>query len=171
MYTRAGTATASPCHLIRQGETCATKTATCIPNVNSRPICGQSGNTCAPRCASDLEVHAVRCCSSSVIQGWNNTFCSDVWQESDLWSEGCQYLNFRKASAFCISKGGRLCTDTEIMRNCVHDSGCNMDSKMVWTSDSKHGVFKQYARTPSPEHRVWKACWHGAAAAPRGTCS
>ena len=49
-------------------------------------------------------------------------------------------MNWDDASEFCASVGGRLCTRMEVDDHCVHDSGCEYDYELIWTSTS--GMYK-----------------------------
>ena len=95
---------------------------------------------------------AVRCVSDDdrSADGWKtNDVCDNYW-ESSPWNipqadctnydsanqncKDCQTLNWRDASAFCASQGGRLPTLDELLADCVKGSGCSFDFIQVWSS-------------------------------------
>lgn len=43
---------------------------------------------------------------------------------------------FDEAGLHCSSKGGRLCTYEEVASDCVKDTGCGINSELIWTSTS-----------------------------------
>jgi len=87
---------------------------------------------CAPTCASDEAVYAVRCCSDVAIQGWRKR--GAVWSESDAWKT-CERLTYSAAREFCSAQGGRLCSDEEVEHGLVRGTGCHFDAYLIWTKD------------------------------------
>eukprot|EP00662_Eupelagonemidae_sp_cell21_P036971 gene36971-57561_t len=77
--------------------------------------CTEAGG-CATQCADDAQ-----------------TYPSDLWPSA---TNGCRWLNYADAATFCQSQGARLCTDAEFAVNCVRATGCNFDSRLVWTSST-----------------------------------
>jgi len=97
-------------------------------------------DTCSTREAGIEEQWGVRCCADEYIDGWiQNEGCS-VFARSTI--EICAVTNWESANHLCDSAGGRLCTKQELESNCAKGSGCSMNSKMVWSSDS--GFEKYY---------------------------
>lgn len=119
------------------------------PSTCHQVVCG-NGNaaSCAAvyggggqeRCASDSELHEIRCCSDLAIANWSRRAGCTVWTESDAWSEGCQILNWPTAAAFCHHQGGRLCLATEISDGCAAGTGCHHDSDLLWAASSNQTV-------------------------------
>jgi len=97
--------------------------------------CFQWSGNCSTQCVSDSEFHAVRCCSDSAKEGWNNSYCPDVWQNLDEWQH-CLELPYQDAVAFCASEGARLCTQHELQRDCAKQPSCSFDQRLVWTDES-----------------------------------
>jgi len=97
-------------------------------------------DTCSTREAGVEEQWGVRCCSDEYIGGWiQNEGCS-VFARSTI--ETCAVTNWELANHLCDSAGGRLCTKQELESNCVKGTGCSLNSRMVWSSDS--GFEKYY---------------------------
>jgi len=97
-------------------------------------------DNCSTRKAGIKEQWGVRCCADECIDGWiKNEGCS-VFATSTI--ETCAVTNWESANHLCDSAGGRLCTKQELESNCAKGTGCSMNSKMVWSSDS--GFEKYY---------------------------
>jgi len=97
-------------------------------------------DTCSTRTAGIEEQWGVRCCADGYKDGWiQNEGCS-VSAMSQI--ETCAVTNWESANHLCDSAGGRLCTKQELESNCAKGTGCSMNSKMVWSSDS--GFEKYY---------------------------
>merc|ERR1712032_65122 len=105
------------------------------------------------------DVHAVRCCrdeSHGGSGGWpfkcksdsQETYSSSSgpWGQSKLdivpenllgSSNGLNYkcveTNFEGAVETCAVNGARLCTPQEISDRCTRGTGCNFNSRLVWT--------------------------------------
>jgi len=97
--------------------------------------CGSSRKTCAGtiEMADNDEYHEVRCCSDSLIQGWNKRNGCDVWSASEV--PICFHKeNFVGAKSVCAANGARLCTTEELISDCTKGTGCNHDSDMLWSS-------------------------------------
>jgi len=97
--------------------------------------CFQWSGNCSTQCVSDQEVHAVRCCSDSAREGWNNTRCPEVWQNLNEWQD-CAEMTYYDAVGYCASQGARLCTEEELNRDCAKQPSCHFDKRLVWTSRS-----------------------------------
>lgn len=128
------------------------------------------------------QMHAVRCCSSTEIPGYQYRPCSgiDVWtagqQElSELWTasevpglEGfdeCQgNRTIAEAQAICESMGARLCSRAEMEADCTTKTGCNFDRELIWTSTECGGSVEPVWATASagevspPCDEDWEAC-------------
>jgi hypothetical protein len=67
--------------------------------------------------------------------------CSDIDLLSVRGSAGtCSGLRtWRRAKNFCESKGARLCTISELVNEEPRGTGCNLDGKLIWSSDSCTG--------------------------------
>jgi hypothetical protein len=52
------------------------------------------------------------------------------------WTSQCRSLNWDGAKAACEGAGGRLCTVAEIKAGCSTNTGCGLNGKNVWTSDT-----------------------------------
>jgi len=102
-------------------------------------LCGSKG-----RCWFEKEIaypvdsdHEVRCCADTKL---NSTFkkrtSCDVWASSYI--DGlCLYeVNHSEAEAACNNIGARLCTVTELKKNCAKGTGCGHDYNIIWTSTS-----------------------------------
>jgi len=94
---------------------------------------------CQSQVADDGVTHALRCCSETKKETWENDKCKEVWATSF-----CKEVTWIEADAECRLKGARLCTKKEIEKGCTGSTGCNFDTKLIWTSekatDGKHYV-------------------------------
>jgi len=98
-------------------------------------MCGKPEHSSCPgslKLTDDTKAKAVRCVSESSRSNWRSK-CG-IWYESDVWSEGCQTLDYDSAVAFCESKNARLPTLIEVEAGCVAGSGCDYDFEHIWTS-------------------------------------
>jgi len=61
------------------------------------------------------------------------------WTESNNFNHeytGCQRRKtYNEAAGFCTRVGGRLCTVAEAEADCLRGTGCDHDTKLIWTSD------------------------------------
>ena len=91
-------------------------------------------------CADEMELHEVRCCASSHIDGYQQVNDCDTWAESQFTtigegSDGCvSEVTFDEAWAICQAEGASLCTLEELQAGCTQGTGCAHDSDMIWTS-------------------------------------
>jgi len=97
------------------------------------------GESPSTKLVSDDEIYPVRCVSDSdrSNDGWSKRNGCSIWYESDVWTEGCVTRSWSGAETFCNNQGGRLPTLKEIESKCVRGSGCQYDSKLVWSSTAK----------------------------------
>ena len=97
-------------------------------------VCG-STTLCStePKLVPANELHPVRCCSNVPLEGFKNDFCSDVWADSD--DVGCKRENFTSAVEICAANNARLCTQSELERDCTKKAGCDFSNKMVWSKE------------------------------------
>jgi hypothetical protein len=95
------------------------------------------------QCAAVNEPHEVRCCADRPIPGYYNKTgrgrCNlRVFADSSFDAGsglGClSNRNYVEASAVCAADGARLCTETEISRDCTAGTGCQHDHDLIWTS-------------------------------------
>lgn len=112
------------------------------PNSGCRmAACGRFGR-CVDEdyCAQPTEMHAVRCCSNSKIQGWTKRDASCPWTASkkfDSENKQCEYaMTYSEARDFCAEVGGRLCTLEEAHSDCLRGTGCGHDANLIWTSSA-----------------------------------
>ncbi len=91
-------------------------------------------------CAEAMELHEVRCCSDTYIEGYEQRNGCEVWAESEFLSvgegsDGCVHESpFATAEAVCELEGARLCTLEEVLDGCTGGTGCVHDSDLIWTS-------------------------------------
>lgn len=119
-----------PCHKVACGspDGCGTEEASCIADEDAGSRYG------------------VRCCSDVLLFGWiRNANCPRVASENFGWQlpSECQLgKTWAEANEFCtvtlanLNGNPRLCTVDEAQRGCMTGSGCNLDTELVWTSDS-----------------------------------
>ena len=98
---------------------------------------------CSTAVANIEETHAVRCCSDVSIQGWTKKDTCDVWAESNIWG-ACKKLNWFDATNFCNSQSARLCTRRELEASCSEETGCEFDSRLVWSMTTASNGKCQY---------------------------
>ena len=124
---------------------------------------GSSSNGKVVACEADSAENFARCCatieglvtlppdeappmtSTCDDLGWTNAAkygSSLVCGESDLGLGGCSgAMSWSEASNFCASAGARLCTSKELEGNEAAGTGCQYDSKMIWSSTPCPGGF------------------------------
>jgi hypothetical protein len=72
--------------------------------------------------------------------GWTNAAergNPSVCGESDNRLGGCSgLLTFKKAAAFCLSRGARLCSVLELKNDEARGTGCSLDTSFVWSNTS-----------------------------------
>lgn len=91
---------------------------------------------------------------------WNVAIGIDdfVCGESDLGLGGCSGLkNYSDAVNFCESANARLCTDSEIEKNVVAETGCGYDNQRIWSGTSC-GVNKHYTDEGKNLNAMNKSC-------------
>lgn len=100
------------------------------------------GDGCSTRLVNVEEPHALRCCADSKLDAqfmkngscsvWHNTFYGRVTGTGN--HSGCTVgkVSFKEGWEFCLSKGARMCTKTEVEEGCVAGSGCGADTQTVW---------------------------------------
>jgi len=73
----------------------------------------------------------VRCCSDDYKLGWSKK--CNIWSTSK--TPDChQEVSFDEAVAICDAMDARLCTKSEMVRDCTTSGGCANDNRQVWTS-------------------------------------
>lgn len=115
-------------------------------------VCGRGWDGCdespegEPLPADVNSVHEVRCCRDCV----NDGPCNRSWKQQCTWfdeevygkskiNRSCVATTFYDAIDKCESIGGRLCTATEVLEECVRGTGCSFDNEMVWTCTYDEG--------------------------------
>jgi len=71
--------------------------------------------------------------------GWSGTLygSSEICGESDLQLGGCSgYNNWNDAKDICQQNGARLCTSDELLNDEARETGCNLDTELVWSGTS-----------------------------------
>jgi hypothetical protein len=101
---------------------------------------GCSDYICSTETANVKEKWSVRCCADKRMRGWKNNKGCSVFAQSKI--NTCARTNWKTANALCNSAGGRLCSKKELESNCAAGTGCRMNNKMVWSSDT--GFEKYY---------------------------
>lgn len=101
-------------------------------------VCGAITGKCTyqEQEASMEDLHEVRCCSDSIMDGWEKKDHCSVWSKSKIGNgDRCiSSTTFDSARAICGSQGGRLCTREEVAGGCAAATGCGFDAELVWTS-------------------------------------
>merc|ERR1712119_125485 len=136
------------------GEATTLRTLVCGQNGTNNQKCPANEKT-----VEKTTVQAVRCCrdeSHGGSGGWSFKCKSDAeatyssssgpWGQSKLdivpddligSSNGLNYkcveTNFEGAVETCAVNGARLCTPQEISDRCTRGTGCNFNSRLVWT--------------------------------------
>merc|ERR1712083_760374 len=92
-------------------------------------------NNCQTSLLSNDEIHAVRCCTDTYIEGWTvstNTNCErdSLWTKSKIGGI-CLESNWTDAYQFCKASGSRLCTLEEAEEDCMKGTGCQFDNRSV----------------------------------------
>jgi len=104
--------------------------------------CGNpANNNCEDNyCAPVDELHEVRCCSDSQIDGYQQRNGCEVWAESIFSTQdgdGCVHDSpYSTALAVCAEEGARLCTVDELEAACTQGTGCGHDADFIWTGES-----------------------------------
>ena len=84
------------------------------------------------------EQHEVRCCSDFEIEGFNfnaDAECN-LWTRSRLLGKCYNMKAWPVADCLCKKHGARLCTQSELQRDCTEWAGCGHDREIVWSSVS-----------------------------------
>jgi len=102
-------------------------------------ICGRSTSArCSggPQLTDANELKAVRCCSDSNLgSGWLKRSSTCPWAESEINGSCKKGRTFAQAQTSCNSiPGARLCTLSELERDCTAGTGCQFDHERVWSS-------------------------------------
>jgi hypothetical protein len=66
----------------------------------------------------------------------------DVCGQSSINNKCGTKKTFAQAEAFCESVGARLCTRAELLNDETRGTGCNLDSKDVWSSTACSGGYQ-----------------------------
>lgn len=106
-------------------------------------VCGSSYGNCDVKTQlsnTNTSEHAVRCCSDFIRPGWEQNPGCGVWAESELNGLCYERVTFASAIDICTSQGARLCTQSELERDCAAGSGCELDHHMIWSSPLSTGV-------------------------------
>ncbi len=99
-------------------------------------VCGSSYGGCqgeAQLSNINTSLHAVRCCSEFQRPGWQQNSGCDVWAASELDGMCFTTETYSSANEICASRGARLCTHSELKRDCAAGSGCELDHHMTWS--------------------------------------
>lgn len=91
--------------------------------------CGMVGGILA----DPSEEFDVKCCSEEYHSGWKRNGSCTVWGESNV--PQCYKANLADAKQICADVGARLCTRSELAKNCAANTGCGSDNVYVWTSN------------------------------------
>ncbi|KAL7548652.1 hypothetical protein ACHAWF_011924 [Thalassiosira exigua] len=101
-------------------------------------VCGSTNGYChnSPVLVANAdEIHAVRCCSETAKEGWAKQSQCDVWGESHL--PTCNAAStYSEAEVICAANDARLCTESELLDDCAHGSGCGFNDVRVWSSST-----------------------------------
>jgi hypothetical protein len=122
----------------------------------SSTSCGATGHTQVPgstfnseltQCGANDDLSYVRCCADDFPKqsestcgdlGWSNANqhgSSYVCGESDDDLGGCNAAStWEEADDICKASGARLCTLSELKSDETRGTGCQFDSKMIWSS-------------------------------------
>jgi len=111
-------------------------------------VCGSTHTECGGKEveADKSDLHAVRCCRDTEAPGWKKRQDCDVWATSHLGEDRTCYptVTYETAEVICASTGARLCTASELLRDCLTNTGCGHNRRMVWSSSYP---FPLYGRT------------------------
>ena len=122
------TPSSDPCHVARCG-------------AGHGALCPQTRT--ASNSHVNAEHHGVRCCSDQAPQFIQDSHWAHAdgcpYCESDTMAVGfteCQTnVSFAAAEAWCAGVGARICSSAELAQGCCRDTGCGLNSWLVWTSD------------------------------------
>ncbi len=107
-------------------------------------VCGSSYGDCKGNSASltniNTSAHAVRCCSDFGRPGWQQNSNCNIWAKSELDGLCYESETYVSAHELCSSQSARLCTQSELERDCAAGSGCELDHHMTWTTPAESGV-------------------------------
>jgi len=102
-------------------------------------LCGRSNfERCveAERLAPNDELHEVRCCSDTVLEGWVKNNGCNVWATSVINGQ-CHHLKtYIEATVICQTGLGRLCSKQEIANDCTIRTGCAHDRDVIWSNST-----------------------------------
>ena len=115
-------------------------------------------------CASSGSLAAVRCCGP---QQCTSVCRRDKEETCALTSIDTRLASFAEAEAECAAHGRRLCTRRELEDGKCCRTGCNMDGKLVWSSDECAPITTVRA-SPSVAPPASTSAMPCASATPRG---
>jgi len=109
--------------------------------LNIAAQCNAAASKGYARCCADASpAEASRSAKSCEALGWSNAAAfgnPHICGESDQGLGGCAgALKWTEADAHCRKGGARLCTLDEVEADEARATGCNFDSKLVWTASS-----------------------------------
>eukprot|EP00040_Diaphanoeca_grandis_P026840 m.150907 g.150907 ORF g.150907 m.150907 type:complete len:1497 (+) comp30749_c0_seq1:408-4898(+) len=124
-----------------------TVSPTSSPTIELRQFIAQCGSNNTVKCeppalANATDSYFVRCCSDLSIGSWIRNSPTCPYAASEFFSNvsDCQLpMTHTEATNFCGQFGGgsgRLCTSLELQNDCAKSSGCGLNSKLVWTSNT-----------------------------------
>jgi len=100
-------------------------------------------NSCTTRAVDREELWSVRCCADTNPGDWKKNDGCSVYSSK---GKRCSVVDWETAMGLCKDAGGRLCTREELEMNCARNTGCKMNSKMVWSStEDIDSIQKHYA--------------------------
>eukprot|EP00980_Cylindrotheca_fusiformis_P001812 scaffold408_cov71-Cylindrotheca_fusiformis.AAC.13 len=83
----------------------------------------------------------VRCCSTEATPGFEKRKGGGIspdcpYTASELGGTCYENVDYLTAESICADANGRLCTAAELADGCATGSGCEFDTRRVWTSDT-----------------------------------
>jgi len=99
--------------------------------------CGQldaCDNPRIPGMESHERQRAVRCCSDSFVNGFEQKFGCETYGTSKLGGTCHSHKSFQEAMDICEGENGRLCTREEMEADCTRNTGCGFNDNLIWTS-------------------------------------
>lgn len=125
------------------------------------------------KCTDATEKFAPRCCADTKSSDQVNVLswysCKELnWAvkkdtpevcASGLKGYGCSLTMLHADAALqCANAGGRLCTDEELYNDVAKGTGCQLDSRRVWTSVPCEGGFYTTAGSRAHFGRLGRTC-------------
>jgi len=89
------------------------------------------------RVSDDEEQHAVRCCSDENRNGFQQKLSECPYAASKISRQCYAKSTYDEAVNVCEGVGSRLCTSSEIRNRCARGTGCNLNTELVWVSDTE----------------------------------